>query len=136
MENALKQKETLISIKEHDSNPMKISKEPYNPIKGKVIIITDGRCGSSCLAFLDEATNIPNIILVGKTTHANSIYTAYRKETLSSEFAILGFPMMSTINRKRLSNQPYVPTYIFPDDINYTGKLKKWIIQLHRLDKI
>jgi hypothetical protein len=129
MEIAIKQKKSLVKVNDNNVYSEKTKKSFLNPVKARVIIITDGRCGSSCLSFLDQAIIMPDIIQAGAPTHANSIYTGYRKVKLLSGFAQFGFPMMATINRKRLNNQPYIPKYIFPGDINDTEKLKKWIVK-------
>lgn len=109
---------------------MPIDKQPTNPVQGNLVIVTDGRCGSSCLTFVEQATNIPDAMLAGSPTYANTYYNEIRFEELPSGLAKFGFPIKVTRNRLRLSNQPYVPQHIFPSDINDTNALQKWITNI------
>jgi hypothetical protein len=130
MEIALEQKKSLTPLQETNSkHSIKMIQHPNNPVKAKVVVVTDGRCGSSCLTFVGQLINIPGVILVGAPTHADSYYTEIHYAKLPSTFAELGFPMKVMRKRSRLSNQPYIPRYIFPDDINNTKRLKEWIIK-------
>lgn len=130
MESALNKENQFGLVREiYQSTSVTVTKQPLNPVKGKVIVVTDGRCGSSCLTFIEQALNMPHLLLVGAPTHANTYYNEIRFEKLPSGYAEFGFPMKVTRNRSRLANQPYTPQYIFPGNINDTLKLQKWILQ-------
>ena len=103
------------------------TQQPKSLTHAKVMIVTDGRCGSSCLSFLDQAVNIPGITLVGKDSHADSIYTELRTITLHSGYATFGIPTKMTYFRKRANNQPYHPNIRYKGDINNTKQLKHWL---------
>jgi hypothetical protein len=128
MKIALKQKKSLTPLQATNSKyAIKITRHSINPVIAQVVVVTDGRCGSSCLTFVGQLINIPGVILVGTPTHADSYYTEIHHEKLPSTFAELGFPMKVIRKRARLSNQPYTPQYLFPDDINDTKRLQEWI---------
>jgi peptidase S41-like protein len=98
--------------------------------KGRVFLLTDGRCGSACLDFADLVRALPNAKHVGLTTFADSVYMESRSVTLPSGIARLGFPVKVYRNRPRGHNEPYVPAVIYPGDINDTDAAEKWILAM------
>ncbi|MCK4869891.1 MAG: hypothetical protein KAS93_02150 [Gammaproteobacteria bacterium] len=99
---------------------------------GHIFVLTDGRCGSACLDFLDEAKCFANVIQIGRPTHADTNYVSNREVLLPSGICHLTLPMKVERNRGRASNQPHIPKYIYSGDINNTDKLRQWINKLAR----
>lgn len=100
----------------------------HNPVKAKIIWLTDGRCASSCLTFGDELFTFPNVIQAGQATHAATDYTDSVLVTLPSG-ASLYYPMKVQRYRQRGNNVPYVParSFYYKGDINDTGKVQRWL---------
>lgn len=94
---------------------------------GKVILLTDGWCGSSCLTFVGEVLHLPNVLHVGQETSEYSPYVEARQVELPSKNGTFAFPMKVLRNSTQKPNQPYVPTLIYPGDINATPQLKEWL---------
>ena len=102
-----------------------------NPVKAGIYFLTDGRCVSACLDFVDQLSYFPHVIQIGQQTNADTDYTEVRVAKLPSG-ARLSFPMKVHRYRKRKSNQAYLPQgkYYYFGDINNTQKLKNWLLHL------
>lgn len=129
MSTARKYKKGVVSV-ERSKRRARKKKLGNNPLGAKVILVTDGRCASSCLNFVGELLGIPDILFVGKPTHADTSYTEQRFATVASKRLQIGFPMKITQHRTRKNNEPYTPQFIFPGDINDTVSLQKWLHSL------
>ena len=105
-------------------------KKPRNLVKGKVFFLTDCNCASACLSFADLLLEIENVIHVGHPTYADSVYMDSRSIQLPSRLAHLFFPIKVYRNRKRNNNQPYIPRYIWKENIKETKKIQEWIISI------
>ena len=70
-----------------------------------------------------------NVTIIGEPTLADTYYTEVRVKQLPSKLSTLQFPMQVIRNRKRLSNKPYLPRYVFPGNINDTITIKKWVLK-------
>lgn len=119
-ENFVEQISTSI---EKDKNSAKNTR----PFKGKIVLITDSNCGSSCLNFVDEVMQIPGTLHVGNTTSADTRYTDVATVALPSG-AKLWVPLKVWIGRRRQDNIPYVPEIAFDGDLNDTNALQAWIL--------
>ncbi len=102
-------------------------KLPALPFNSKLILVTDGRCGSGCLPFVGMMLGIPAVIHVGQATHADTTYSELRQVMLPSKNFKLGFPIKITQDRKRPYNQPYRPQIEYPGNINDTTALQQWL---------
>lgn len=104
-------------------------KKILNSVRAKIIVIIDEGCSSSCLKFIDDlkAMQYP-ILLVGKTTKADSIYLDIRTVILPSQQGALSFPIKAFYNRPRGHNQPYCPDIEYQDDLSDTSMLQEWIL--------
>jgi uncharacterized protein YcnI len=128
MKVALDRGEPLFRLQGDDSSAPPEKAEPL--FKGRMFLLTDGRCGSACLDFADLVRALPNAKHVGLTTFADSVYMESRSVTLPSGIARLGFPVKVYRNRPRGHNEPYVPAVIYPGDINDTDAVERWILAM------
>lgn len=88
-----------------------------NPVKAKIIVLIDQHCVSACLDFIDYLKILSDdVLLIGQTTKADSIYMEIRSEILPSKKAVLYFPIKMYQGRMRGHNQPYYPD-IFCSDL-------------------
>lgn len=130
MRKALKEKQTYFPnrVRIEPKLPLTKTKNFINPVQGKIYLLTDGRCASSCLTFIEQLSQFPNIIQIGQATNADSYYTESRLVHLPSG-AHLYFPIKVQRYRQRGRNQPYVPKgkYYYQGDINNTTRIRKWI---------
>ncbi|MFN0061725.1 MAG: S41 family peptidase [Myxococcaceae bacterium] len=55
--------------------------------RGRVFLLTDGRCFSACLDFADVLLTRPNVTHVGQTTDADTLYIDIRSAPLPSALA-------------------------------------------------
>ncbi|UTC24122.1 S41 family peptidase [Candidatus Comchoanobacter bicostacola] len=95
----------------------------------KFTVITDSANGSSALIFIDELKLMTqNIVLLGKETSADTLYTEIRHIPLPSGSGSLVIPIKVRSYRKRLSNETYVPDIAY-DDIQNTESLKVFVLE-------
>ena len=88
---------------------------PASPFKGRVFLLTDGRCASACLDFMDIMTRMPGVIHVGQPTSADAIYIDNYGMTLPSGHANLSLSRKVYRNRVRGNNQWYTPVHLLED---------------------
>lgn len=97
-----------------------------SPFKGKLLLLTDNRCFSSCLALTHDFRQL-GAIQIGQTTDANTHYSEVREILLPS-----GLSYFSTLQAfapgtpRQLG--PFVPTYAFDGDIADTPLVEKWAL--------
>lgn len=100
-----------------------------SPVKGRVFVLTDGKCASACLDFVDNALRFPGVTHVGLPTTADTPYMEVRNEKLPSGMAQLNFAIKVYRNRPR-SGLPFTPVHRFTGDISDTASLEKWVFGL------
>jgi len=103
------------------------SLEAGTHVHAKVFFITDGRCMSACLTFADLILSTESVIHVGQPTSADSVYIETRSERLPSGIGRLGFSMNIRSKGLRGNNQPYIPAFVWDQDISDTKALEGWI---------
>ncbi len=96
---------------------------------GKIIVITDKRCVSACLDFLDRLKQISQLHHWGEPTSADTQYTEitymwhdYHKEAYS--FMV---PVKRWTHRPRKDNEPYIPDALFEGNIYDDKALEQWV---------
>lgn len=103
---------------------------PQGPgFAGKVVLVTDNRCASACLDFVDAARRIPGVLHVGQPTSGDTEYAEVVTHPLPSG-ASMWVPLKAWKGRSRGVNKPVVPTARFPGDISDTDGLRKWLRKL------
>lgn len=112
--------------------PARAEGEPKSPVAGRVVLLTDGACGSACLDFCDSVRLLPGTLHVGRQTFADTDYMELREVPLPSGAAHLGLPIKVYRDRPRGNNEPYTPQVPFPGDIADTAALEAWIAALPR----
>ena len=96
---------------------------PESPVSAQVFLLTDGRCGSSCLDFADLLFAMGNVRHIGEPTNADTTYGDVRGVSLPSGFSRLTFAMKVIRGRPRGNNEPYVPAEVYSGS---TG-LEAWV---------
>lgn len=124
-EPSFSQKEAFSELKNEDQE---VVKGVWN-YRGKVIALTDKRCVSSCLNFMDLLKQIPQIQHWGEPTNADTVYTEvaemwhdYYKEAYS--FVV---PVKQWTRRLRKDNEPYTPDILFNGNIYDDKSVEKWV---------
>lgn len=100
------------------------------PRHKRIVVLTDGRCASACLFFLDWIKSVPHTRHVGFDTNADTQYTDVRTAKLSADFA-LNFPMHLMRGRARASNQPHVPVKEFRGWNWSAEQLEAFVLSVH-----
>ena len=106
-----------------------------NPVQGKVYLLTDGRCFSSCLIFADSILSIPGVVQVGDTTDADTQFSQPIGLPLPSGLSKVGIPSMIRRNWERGDNEPYQPYHKYPGFMGDQNKLEDWIQEIHQDEK-
>lgn len=106
----------------------KLAPEALRP---RVFLVTDGRCASACLDFVDAALRYPNVTHVGAPTSADTPYMENRSVALPGAIARLSFGIKVYRNRPR-SGHAFVPGHRFDGEMGDTAALERWIAGLAR----
>jgi hypothetical protein len=83
---------------------------PLNPVKGRVVLLIDHACFSTCLDFVDRFRLLPNAVLIGTRTNADTIYSDVIATTLPSGAGRIGYGHVAFEERARGSLVPYTPS--------------------------
>jgi len=97
---------------------------PNPEFSGKLYVLTDGLCFSSCLAVVDEWLKF-GAVQLGQSTDSNTYFTDVRDTPLPSGLST--FSTMMAINvggEPRLG--PFVPTRSYDGDISDTPRVEAW----------
>lgn len=82
---------------------------PINPMRGQMILLTDGTCTSACLDLMDLFQAMPNVRQAGAETGADTIFMEMTRTPLPSGYAGLHFGHKAWVDRPRGSNISYKP---------------------------
>jgi hypothetical protein len=81
-----------------------------NPVRARVVLLTDYACNSACLDLMDEFTAMPNIVQAGTVTSADTIFMELTSvPELPSGLGRFAFGHKAWVRRPRGSNIPYTP---------------------------
>lgn len=131
MEKALAQgTDGLVKAEYPFGEPPKDDVSTASLFSGKVVLLTDAWCGSSCLTFAAEALRLPGIIHVGQTTSGYSPYVEARQVEIPSKNGTLIFPMKVVRDSNGVLGQPFTPKILYIGDINNTSQLVSWVENL------
>lgn len=101
-----------------------------NPVKAKIIVITDKGCGSACLNFIDYLKAMEHdVVLFGQTTGADTLYMEIQTVDLPSKKGTFCFPMKVYRNRPRGNNVSFFPDVLYDGDMHDTANLQQVIIK-------
>ncbi len=96
----------------------------------KIVVIIDAFCMSATLDFIDTLKSIDqNIILLGESTDADSVYMEIRIADLPSGKGQFQFPIKMYRNRLRGHNVPYVPDMPYPQTITLPAEKDAWLLE-------
>jgi Peptidase family S41 len=102
--------------------------QPPSPMKGRLILITDNLCFSSCLSVTDDFRTL-GAFHIGQTTDAATHFIDVREQYLPS-----GYSMFSTLQSVDPSTSvqvgPFAPKLTYDGDIADTAALEKWVIDV------
>lgn len=101
---------------------------PPNPVKARVIVLTDTGCGSACIAFLDEIKRFPGVVQVGTDSYVDSRTGTPMSSVLPSGNATVLVPTMTRVGRERGDNIPQQPDIAYDGDISDTPAVQAWIL--------
>ena len=94
--------------------------------RGKLVLVTDAHCSSSCLTFADLVLRVPNAVHAGASTSADTRYIDIAVEPLPSG-AKLALPLKVWRHRPRGDNEPLHPHFPFDGDITDTLAVQAWV---------
>lgn len=100
---------------------------PANPMKAKVVVLTDEACARACLNMMDLFTRLPNVVHAGAPTGADSIFVGEVPVALPSGYARLTIGDKAWLDRPRASNKGYVPTLKYPGDLAEEQAVRSWL---------
>ena len=101
-----------------------------NPVKAKIVVITDKGCGSACLNFIDYLKAMQHdVILFGQPTGADTLYMEIQTMDLPSKQGTFCFPMKVYRNRPRGNNVSFVPDILYEADMHETTMLQQAMIK-------
>jgi hypothetical protein len=103
-----------------------IAAQPPSLMKGRLILLTDNLCFSSCLAVTDDFRTL-GAFHIGQTTDAATRFVDVREQYLPS-----GYSMFSTLQSVDPSAPsqvgPFEPVLTYNGDIADTAALEAWVI--------
>ncbi|WP_293382953.1 S41 family peptidase [Phenylobacterium sp.] len=104
--------------------PAKASGQP-DGMKGRLIVLTDNKCFSSCLVVVDDFRSL-GAYQVGQATDAATRYSEVREIYLPS-----GYSMFSTLQAVQVDADPdigpFEPALAYDGDIADTAALERWV---------
>ena len=96
-------------------------------MRGKVFLLTDAACFSSCLAAAQYFRAL-GAVHVGQATGACTHYSESRPIVLPSGLTTF-FSLWALIRDAPARLGPFIPAYPYEDDMSDTAKLEQWIAQ-------
>jgi Peptidase family S41 len=111
------------------SCPRKTKPPPPAPsYRGKLFLLTDGICFSSCLDVVSNWLDL-GAIQLGQTTDADTHYTEVRDDPMPSGLST--FSTMMGIDLDAPAREgPFVPSEIYAGDIRDTPAVEAWVLRL------
>lgn len=108
-------------------SPPEPARLPGSAMKGRLILVTDRACFSSCLIATDLFRRL-GALHVGEATDMSTRFMEVREIVLPS-----GLRTFSTLQKVALGTGdygPYTPTVVYPGALNDEVKLKAWVATL------
>lgn len=109
--------------------PANSGEVPIPKMQGRLVLLTDRSCFSSCLIAADLFRRL-GALHVGEATDVSTRYMEVRQEVLPS-----GIRTFSTLQKVALGSEdygPYEPTLKYSGDLAETEEIQRWISQLPR----
>ena len=106
--------------------PMRSGAAPASLMRGRLILITDSLCFSSCLVVTHDLVAL-GALHVGQTTDANTRYSEVREVEMPS-----GLSKFSTLQAfapgEPIRYGPFTPALPYPGDMSDTPALEAWVL--------
>jgi Peptidase family S41 len=104
------------------------STQPTSLMKGRLILLTDNLCFSSCLVLTKDFRAL-GAFHIGQTTDADTRFTEVREEYLLSGYSI--FSTLQSVDPSAPSDVgPFQPVLNYSGDIADTVALENWVVDL------
>ncbi|WP_306393040.1 S41 family peptidase [Telluria beijingensis] len=100
---------------------------PVNPVKARVLLLTDYNCGSACIVFVDEMKRFPGVEQIGVETGIDSRTGTSFPAPLPSGNGMIEVPVVTRDGRERGDNIPHRPHRLFTGNITDTAAVQAWI---------
>jgi hypothetical protein len=104
------------------------STQPPSLMKGRLILLTDNLCFSSCLSVTEDFRAL-GAFHIGQTTDAATHFVDVREQYLPS-----GYSMFSTLQSvdpgSAVQEGPFEPALVYNGDIADTEALERWVIDV------
>lgn len=97
------------------------------PFAGRIVLLTDSGCASSCLDFADAVLRLPRVVHAGHPTSGDTAYIDIGPYTLPSGLQ-MWLPLKVWRHRARGANQGHVPARLYPGDLADTPALRRWVL--------
>lgn len=104
------------------------ARRPPNVVTAQVYVLTDYRCGSVCIGFVDEMKRLPGVVQIGVETFIDSRTGSPLETALPSGNGAIGVPTMTRDGRARGDNAPQQPAVEFTGNIADTAAVQAWIL--------
>lgn len=101
--------------------------KPVNPVKARVLLLTDYGCSSACIVFVDEMKRFPGVEQIGVETWVDSRTGTSFGAPLPSKNGVIAVPVVTRDGRERGDNIPHRPSRVFAGNIHDTDAVKAWI---------
>jgi hypothetical protein len=102
--------------------------QPPSLMKGRLILLTDNLCFSSCLSVTDDFRSL-GAFHIGQTTDAATHYVDVREEYLPSGYAMFS-TLQSVDSSSPMQVGPFEPVLTYNGDIADTPALEKWVAEV------
>lgn len=109
------------------SDPRSLEDAPPSAYPGRLVLVTDRTCFSSCLIAVDMFRRL-GAVQVGEATDSGNRYMEVRETLLPS--GIRTFATLQKVVVGFLDLGPFVPDRVYPGDLADTEALKAWVAAL------
>lgn len=129
--------QALVQIKQ----PAYINRVParqtiINPVKAKVILLTDSNCAGACWLFVRTLHEIPFVTQVGDLTGIMDKYSEPRLIAIRPDVVGIYIPMGAFQQPIAHFGRPFIPDRVYRGDLSDTQALQTWLVDLYHSDKL
>lgn len=126
-EQALRARATVFHAPANPHRVAKPARAPTSVVKAQVYVLTDYRCGSVCIGFVDEMKRLPGVRQIGVETFIDSHTGTPMFTDLPGGNGTIAVPTMTRDGRTRGDNAPQKPDIEFMGNIADTEAVKAWV---------
>lgn len=110
--------------------PAEAADLPASAAAGRIILLTDNACFSSCLMVADRFRRLGALHL-GQTTNANTHYMEVREETLPSGLSVFS-TLQALAPAMPAQLGPFAPEIAFDGDMADDAAVEAWVLEIAR----